>query len=219
MQLFQWTAFLFILQVREFHIQIGNTDSCSIADQYSCDLQHFSGKCKQSVNSVFKHTVLQHFLHHLANPILSSLVSWLSFSQKAQTAPNNRMCPNSPEQNSSTHSLWIFRQSSEPISLYIICSQPVNNWHIIWFTILITNYLCSIHYSLGTPLYLQLVGNSQVEKLQWYFVMLRVSGPCPPLQGSDSSVNIDQTPKNWGQVNWDQHRVVAINLCCLWWLY
>ena len=171
------------------------------------------------MNSVIKHTVLQHFLHHLANPILSSLVSWLSFSEKAQTAPNNRICTNSPEQNGSTHSLRIFRQSSEPISLFIICSQPVNNWHIIWFTILITNCLCSIHYSLGTPLYLQLIGNSQVEKLQLNFVMFRISGSCPPLQGSDSSVDIDQTPKSWGQVNWDQHRAVAINLCCLWWLY
>ena len=46
----------------------------------------------------------------------STLVSWFSFSQRAQTAPNNRICLNSPEQ-ALHNSPWIPRQSSELVNL------------------------------------------------------------------------------------------------------
>ena len=104
-------------------------------------------------------------LHNQAYPIL---LSSFHDSHSPRVLEKHRIIGSAQTTLSRTaphNSPWTFRQSSELIRFFIKCSQ--SSGHMIQFLILIINYLCSIHYSLGTTLYLQLIGNGQVGQYKW----------------------------------------------------
>ena len=143
----------------------------------------FSGNYEQFCEQLIQHVFIVYFYTTWQIPSVSFLC-------------NDSYSPRGPKQHriigstrtalgrTAPHiSSWIFHQTKGLISLSVICYQPVSMGTCYDLTILITNYLCSIYYSLGTPLYLQLIGNGQVGQQQWN----RISGSCPPWQESDNS--------------------------------
>ena len=104
--------------------------------------------------------IMKTFVNSLINICFSQKILFVSFSC------HDSYSPRGPEQHrmigfvrtalSRTApyiSSWIFHQSKGSVSLFIILCQPASMGTCYDLTILITNYLCSIYYSLGTPLY------------------------------------------------------------------
>ena len=105
-QLFRWTVSLLKIWVKEFHVQTDITLCCSneqlnllVAHEDNNISGNYEQFCKQLIQHVF-HSIL---LHNLANSIRLFLVSWFLFSQRAQTALNDRIHSNSSGQNSTIH--------------------------------------------------------------------------------------------------------------------
>ena len=156
----------------------------------SCDPQHFQLIQIFSEQHNLKYIII--WQSHSPSPCVMALI--------LPEDPNSLeywICPNSSEQNSSIHFM-----DFSPVQRYTVFSR-----HIIWFVILIT-ITCAAYFTLLIRDFVILTFNWQWKG--WAVVvqrfLFRVSGSCPSWQGSDSSVNADETSKGWGQVNWNLHR-------------
>ena len=156
----------------------------------SCDPQHFQLIQIFSEQHNLKYIII--WQSHSPSPCVMALI--------LPEDPNSLeylICPNSSEQNNSAHFM-----DFSPVQRYTVFSR-----HIIWFVILIT-ITCAAYFTLLIRDFVILTFNWQWKG--WAVVvqrfLFRVSGSCPSWQGSDSSVNADETSKGWGQVNWNLHR-------------